>query len=57
MWTKFNETMVKHYYRKPNFKGFITDNAQANWNVVRIIYNSKDMNMKMVDKNQTFLFH
>jgi hypothetical protein len=27
MWTKFNETMLKHEFPKPNFKGFMTDNA------------------------------
>jgi hypothetical protein len=57
---KAQETMVKHYYHKLNFKGFIAENAQANWNVVIIIicfYYSKDVNVEMVNKKQTCLFH
>jgi hypothetical protein len=38
MWTKFNETMLKHGFLKPNFKEFMTDSAQTNWNDVRTIY-------------------
>jgi hypothetical protein len=55
MWKKLNETMLKHRFPKPNFKGFMVNNAQANWNV--IIYGSKDSSIKMVDKERTCLFH
>jgi hypothetical protein len=27
MWKKLNETMMKHGFLKPNFKGFMADNA------------------------------
>jgi hypothetical protein len=27
MWTKLNETMLKHEFPKPNFKGFMADSA------------------------------
>jgi hypothetical protein len=27
MWIKLNETMLKHEFPKPNFKGFMVDNA------------------------------
>ncbi len=27
MWTKFNETMLKQRFPKPNFKGFMADNT------------------------------
>jgi len=30
MWTKLNETILKHGFPKPNFKGFMVDSAQAN---------------------------
>jgi hypothetical protein len=30
MWTKLNETMLKHGFPKLNFKGFMVDSAQAN---------------------------
>jgi hypothetical protein len=57
MWTKLNETMVKHIYPIPNFKGFMVDNVEANWNFVIIIYSSRDMNVGMVEKEHTCLFH
>jgi hypothetical protein len=57
MWTKLNEMMLKHKFPKPNFKGFMVDSAQANWNMVRIVYGSGDPSIKMVDKERTCLFH
>jgi hypothetical protein len=30
MWTNLNGTMLKHKCVKPNFKGFMVDNEQAN---------------------------
>jgi hypothetical protein len=42
MWTTFNETILKHKFPKPKFKGFMVDNAQANWNVVKIVYGLGD---------------
>ncbi len=57
MWKKLNNTMFKHGFPKPNFKGFMVDNMQANWNVVIIVYDSWDVNVKMVDKEHTCLFY
>jgi len=51
MWTKLNETMLKHKFPKPNFKGFMVNNAQANWNVVKIIYGSKDPSLGWLIRN------
>jgi len=31
----------------PNYKGFMVDNTQANWNVVRIVYGFGDPFVKM----------
>jgi hypothetical protein len=31
------ETMLKHGFPKPNFKGFMADNAQANLNAIKIV--------------------
>jgi hypothetical protein len=53
---KLDTTMFKHGIQKPNFKGFMANSAQANWNVVKIIYDFKDMIVKMVDREQTCLF-
>jgi hypothetical protein len=55
--TQLNETMWKHEFPKPNFKGFMTNNAQINCNMVIIVYGSGDPFVKMVDKNCTYLFH
>jgi hypothetical protein len=57
MWTKLNETMLKHTFPKPNFKGFMANNAQTNWSMIKIVYGSKDPSIKMVDKECTCLFH
>jgi len=57
MWTKLNEMMLKHGFPKPNFKGFMADNAQANWNMVKIVNGSKDPSVMMVDKECSCLFH
>jgi hypothetical protein len=35
----------------------LLDNALANWNVVRIVYNSRDASVIMVDKKYTCLFN
>ncbi len=52
----FNETMLKHKFPKPDFKGFMVDSAQINWNAVIIIYGLKDPSIKIVDKECTCLF-
>ncbi len=55
--TQLNETMLKHGFLKPNFKGFMANNAQGNCNVVIIVYGLGDPFVRMVDKNCTYLFH
>jgi hypothetical protein len=57
MWTKLNQVMFRFGLRNPNFKGFMADNAHANWNDVSIMYDYRDVSMKMVDKEQSCLFH
>jgi hypothetical protein len=57
MWTKLIEMMLKHRFPKPNFKEFMVDNAQANWNVIKIVYGLRDPYVRMVDKEHTYLFH
>jgi hypothetical protein len=57
VWKNLNALMAQHGVDKMNFKGFMTDSAQANWNVVRIIYGSGDASEKMVDRERTCLFH
>ena len=40
-----------------NFKGFMADSAQANWNVVRKVYGSGDPGVCMEGRECTCLFH
>jgi hypothetical protein len=57
MWKKLNKVMVNNDLPHPNFKGFMVDHVQANWNVIRIVYGSSDQTQPMVDKERTCYFH
>ncbi len=57
MWIKLNDTILKHEFSKSNFKEFMANNASTNWNVVKIVYESRDPSMRMFDKECTCLFH
>jgi hypothetical protein len=57
MWTKFNEIMLKPGFPKSNFKGFMANNTQANWNAIKIVYGFGDFYVMMVAKKCTYLFH
>jgi hypothetical protein len=57
LWKKFNIVVERKRLGTIAFKGFMENNAQANWNIVRIIYGIGDPTMKMVDKKQTYFFH
>ncbi len=49
--------MAKNGVHNTNFKGFMVDNAQANWNIIWIVYGSKDVNELMINNEQTYYFH
>src|ERR1700738_1277646 len=49
--------MHRHGIAKVNFKGFMADNAQANWNAVRIIYGSGDPKVPIQECKRTCYFH
>jgi hypothetical protein len=34
MWQNLNKVMANNGVPNPNFKGFMVDNAQANWNTI-----------------------
>jgi hypothetical protein len=57
MWRELNDLMAKNGVENPNFKGFMADSAQANWNVVRIIYGSGDPKVPMENQECTCLLH
>ena len=46
-WRNLNVVVERHGMQNPNFKGFMADSAQANWNVVRIVYGSGDPAVRM----------
>jgi hypothetical protein len=46
--TKLSDAQV--WSCKPHFKGFMANSAHANWNVVCIMYSSRNAYVKMVDK-------
>jgi hypothetical protein len=48
--------MVKNGVPNPNSKRFMANNAQANRNIVQIVYGSKDPCESMVDKKQICFF-
>jgi hypothetical protein len=56
-WQKLNVIVLKKGVTNPDFKRFMAASAQANWNVVHIIYGNKDPIVKMIDKEQTCFLH
>jgi len=57
LWRKLNATILKKGVANPNFIGFMADNAQANWNVVCIVYGIRDPIVKLIDNEHTCFFH
>jgi hypothetical protein len=57
MWQNLNKIMVNNGVPNPNFKGFMVDSTQTNWNTIRIVYGSGDASEPMVDKELTCFFH
>jgi hypothetical protein len=56
-WRNLNVVTARHGILEPQFKGFMADSAQANWNAVRIMYGSGDPKTPMKDRERTCLFH
>jgi len=56
-WGCLNNVMSKNRVDHPNFKGFMADNAMANWNAVRIVYGNGLANEKMENQERTWLLH
>jgi hypothetical protein len=49
--------MAKNGVENTNFKGFMADSAQANWNAVLIIYGSGDPKVPIENRERTCLLH
>ena len=56
-WENMNSVMVENGVPNINFKGFMVDSAQANWNAVKAIYKDGDPSLSMVAREHTCLFH
>lgn len=50
LWKNLNAVIAGHGICDKNFKGFMVDNVQANWNSVRIVYESGDVSEPMSKK-------
>ncbi len=50
LWKKLNAIVEKKGIGTPMFKGFMSDSVQTNWNVVWIVYGTRNPTTKMVDK-------
>jgi hypothetical protein len=57
MWRKLNKFMKKNGIEKPNFRGFIVNIVQVDWNVVYIVYGTSNLKVPMENKERTYLLH
>ena len=57
LWKNLNIVMAENEVLTVNFKGFMADNTQANWNAVIKIYGGGDLSLSMVGRECTCLFH
>ena len=51
-WRNLNAVVMRHGVEEPNFKGFMADSAQANWNAVQIVYGSGDPAIRMTSRER-----
>ena len=55
-WNQLNSVMQKQGYPRPEFAGFMADEAGANWNAIRTVYNGGPENV-LVGRERSCLFH
>lgn len=55
-WELLNRVMSAHVCDPITFRGFMADEAQANWNAVRIVY-GEGIDTPMIGKERSCLFH
>ena len=56
-WRNLNLVLRRHGVDDIEFKGFMADSSQANWNVVQIVYGGGDPIVPMENQERTCLFH
>jgi hypothetical protein len=52
VWKNLNVVMARHNVSQPNFKEFMTDSAQTNWNAIRIVYGNGDASMPWTTRRE-----
>ena len=57
MWKNLNAVMARNSVPNVQFKGFMADSAQANWNAVRIVYGNGNKEDPMPNRTRTCYFH
>jgi hypothetical protein len=55
-WKNLNVVMTENGVPNVNFKGFMANSVQANWNVVRMVYGDGDPSLPMVNRKRTCFF-
>ena len=55
-WTMLNNQMLQNGYERPEFRGFMADNAGPNWLAIRTVYNGGPKN-KMENRERSCIFH
>lgn len=55
-WENLNDVVIKKGGKRPDFFGFMADEAGANWRAVRTVYNGGPNN-KMEGRERSCLFH
>ena len=56
-WQNLNSVLARSSVPKTNFKRFMADSAQANWNAMRVVYGSGNTAEPMENRERTCLFH
>ena len=56
-WRNLNSVVLRNGLDSIQFKGFMADSAQANWNAVQIVYGGGDPTVPMENHERTCLFH
>ena len=56
-WRNLKSIVQRHGLDDVQFKGFMANSAQANWNAMRIVYGGGDLVVPMENRERTCLFH
>jgi hypothetical protein len=57
MWNALGKVMKEHGVQNVNFKGFMVDCAQANFNAIKTLFGSGDPNLLMENQECSCLYH